>query len=291
LAPVENAIGTWKSLVSARLAYRRLSDLLGAAPWQRKAMALPAPEGELMVDRVVFVPPGAEEPTIRGISFGLAAGDVLGIIGPSAAGKSTLARLIAGTWTPSAGKVRLDGADIAVWHDAGGSKHIGYLPQDIELFGGTVRDNIARLADAEPEEVIRAAKLVGLHEAIMRLPRGYDSEIGEAGLKLSGGQRQRIGLARALFGRPRLVVLDEPNASLDSEGEEALHRAIAELKEMGTTVVMVAHRPSILGLADKLLVLRNGMIDAFGSRADVIGKLNAAASVRQAAVPLQKQSA
>lgn len=291
LAPVENAIATWKSLVSARLAHRRLNELLGAAPWQRTGMALPPPEGELFIDRVVFMPPGGDEPTIRGFSFGLNPGEVLGVIGPSAAGKSTLARLIAGTWTPTSGKVRLDGADIAVWHDAGGSRHIGYLPQDIELFAGTVRENIARLADADPDEVIRAAKLVGLHEAIMSLPRGYDSEIGEAGLKLSGGQRQRIGLARALFGRPRLVILDEPNASLDQEGEEALHRAIAQLKTMGTTVVMIAHRPSILGLADKLLVLRNGMIDAFGSRAEIIGKLNAAAAARRPAVPLQKQSA
>ncbi|HET7595108.1 MAG TPA: ATP-binding cassette domain-containing protein, partial [Stellaceae bacterium] len=244
------------------------------------------------VERLVFVPPGGEEPTLRGVSFDLAPGEVLGIIGPSAAGKSTLARLIAGTWTPTAGKVRLDGADIGVWHDSGGSEHIGYLPQDIELFAGTVRDNIARLGDANPTAVIEAAKLVGLHELIMRLPRGYNSEIGEAGLRLSGGQRQRIGLARAVFGRPRLVVLDEPNASLDHEGEEALHQAIARLKEAGTTVVMIAHRPSVLGLADKLLVLRNGSVEAYGSRAEVIAKLNAPGMNRRnaaAAVPMQKQ--
>jgi len=235
------------------------------------------------------VPPGADEPTLRGVSFELAPGEVLGIIGPSAAGKSTLARLIAGTWTPTAGKVRLDGADIAIWHDSGGSHHVGYLPQDIELFAGTVRDNIARLGDAGPAAVIEAAKLVGLHEAIMRLPRGYNSEIGEAGLRLSGGQRQRIGLARAIFGRPRLVVLDEPNASLDHEGEEALHQAIARLKETGTTICMIAHRPSVLGLADKLLVLRNGAVDAYGTRADVIAKLNAVNTARPAAVALHKQ--
>jgi PrtD family type I secretion system ABC transporter len=288
LAPVENAIGTWRSLVAARLAHRRLDELVAALPDEGKGMELPRPLGELAVERLVFVPPGGEEPTLRGVSFDLAPGEVLGIIGPSAAGKSTLARLIAGTWTPTAGKVRLDGADIGVWHDSGGSQHIGYLPQDIELFAGTVRDNIARLGDANPTAVIEAAKLVGLHELIMRLPRGYNSEIGEAGLRLSGGQRQRIGLARAVFGKPRLVVLDEPNASLDHEGEEALHHAIARLKETGTTVVMIAHRPSVLGLADKLLVLRNGAVDAYGSRAEVIAKLNAPAANR-AAVPMQKQ--
>ncbi|MGO8916363.1 MAG: type I secretion system permease/ATPase [Stellaceae bacterium] len=285
LAPVESAIGTWKSLVAARLARRRLGDLVDALPDEEPGMELPRPAGELVVERLVFVPPGGDEPTLRGVSFDLAPGEVLGIIGPSAAGKSTLARLIAGTWTPTAGKVRLDGADIAVWHDSQGSHHIGYLPQGIELFSGSVRDNIARLGEAGPAAIIEAAKLVGLHESIMRLPRGYNSEIGDAGLKLSGGQRQRIGLARAVFGRPRLVVLDEPNASLDHEGEEALHYAIATLKEMGTTIVMIAHRPSVLGLADKLLVLRNGAVEAYGSRAEVIAKLNAG---RPKAVPMHK---
>jgi PrtD family type I secretion system ABC transporter len=288
LSPVENAISTWKSLVTARLARRRLNDLLTALPMEEPGMELPRPVGELVVERLVFVPPGADEPTLRGVSFEMKPGEVLGIIGPSAAGKSTLARLIAGTWTPTAGKVRLDGAEINVWHDSGGSHHVGYLPQDIELFAGTVRDNIARLGNAGPAAVIEAAKLVGLHEAIMRLPKGYNSEIGEAGLRLSGGQRQRIGLARAIFGHPRLVVLDEPNASLDHEGEEALHHAIARLKEMGTTIVMIAHRPSVLGLADKLLVLRNGLVEAYGSRADVIGRLNAVNAKGQAAVPLHK---
>jgi ATP-binding cassette, subfamily C, type I secretion system permease/ATPase len=286
LAPVENAIGTWKSLVAARLARRRLAELVAAVPEGEAGMELPRPQGELVVERVVFMPPGGDEPTLRGVSLELAPGEVLGVIGPSAAGKSTLARLIAGTWTPTAGKVRLDGADISVWHDSNGSHHVGYLPQDIELFAGTVRDNIARLGEASPSTIIEAAKLVGLHEAIMRLPRGYNSEIGEAGLKLSGGQRQRIALARAIFGKPRLVVLDEPNASLDHEGEEALHKAIAKLKEMGTTIVMIAHRPSILGLADKLLVLRNGMVDAYGSRTEVIAKLNQAN--RQVAVPMNR---
>jgi PrtD family type I secretion system ABC transporter len=285
LVPVESAIGTWKSLVSARIARHRLDELVSALPDEEPGMELPRPSGSLVVERVVFVPPGTDEPTLRGVSFDLSPGEVLGIIGPSAAGKSTLARLIAGSWTPTAGKVRLDGADIAVWHDSEGSHHIGYLPQDIELFAGTVRENIARLGEAGPAAIIEAAQLVGLHDAIMRLPRGYNSEIGEAGLKLSGGQRQRIALARAVFGRPRLVVLDEPNASLDQEGEEALHNAIAKLKHMGTTIVMIAHRPSVLGLADKLLVLRHGQVEAYGSRADIIAKLNVG---RPAAVPMHK---
>ncbi len=285
LAPVETAIGTWKSLVAARLARRRLGELVDVLPDEEPGMELPRPQGELVVERLVFVPPGGDEPTLRGVSFELTPGEVLGIIGPSAAGKSTLARLIAGTWTPTAGKVRLDGADISVWHESRGSHHIGYLPQDIELFSGSVRDNIARLGEAGPAAVIEAAKLVGLHESIMRLPRGYNSEIGDAGIKISGGQRQRIALARAVFGRPRLVVLDEPNASLDHEGEEALHNALAALKEMGTTIVMIAHRPSVLGLADKLLVLRHGSVEAYGSRAEVIAKLNAG---RPRAVPMHK---
>jgi ABC-type protease/lipase transport system fused ATPase/permease subunit len=232
-------------------------------------------------------------PTLREVSFALAAGEVLGIVGPSAAGKSTLARLITGTWSPAAGHVRLDGAEIAVWHDSGGSRHIGYLPQDIELFAGTVRDNIARFQNADPAAIIDAAKLVGVHETIMHLPRGYDSEIGEGGIKLSGGQRQRIGLARAVFGQPRLVILDEPNSSLDHEGEAALHQAIAHLKGAGTTVLVITHRGSVLSLADKLLVLRQGAIQAYGGRTDVIAALNAATpSVARGDTSLpQRQSA
>jgi ABC-type protease/lipase transport system fused ATPase/permease subunit len=217
---------------------------------------------------------------LRGVSFMLAPGEVLGVIGPSAAGKSTLARLIAGSWLPTAGNVRLDGANISVWLDSGGSRHLGYLPQDIELFSGSFRDNIGRLGEAEPDAVIEAAKLAGMHEQIMRMPAGYDSEIGDAGVRLSGGQRQRIGLARALFGNPRLVVLDEPNASLDADGEEGLLQTIAYLKALGTTIVIIAHRSNVLALADKLLVLRNGTIDLFGDCREVIAKLNSAAAAR-----------
>lgn len=278
MAPVENAIGTWKSLVGARLAYRRLNDLLAATTGPGPGMTMARPEGALQVERVSYVPPGAEAPILRGVSFDLPAGEVLGIVGPSAAGKSTLARLIVGAAQPTAGNVRLDGADIGVWLNSGGFRDLGYLPQDIGLFSGTVGENIGRLGEADPDAVIEAASLVGLHEAIMRLPRGYDSDIGESGLKLSGGQRQRVGLARAMFGMPRLVVLDEPNASLDHEGEEALVRAIAHLKAQGRTVIVIAHRPSVLGLADRILVLRNGMAEAFGSRAEIFARLNPAAA-------------
>jgi len=277
LAPVENAVGTWKSVIGARAAYARLKDFAVAAAVPPPAMALPPPEGTLGVEQVTYRPPGADAPTLRGVSFALAPGEILGVLGASAAGKTTLARLIAGTLDPTAGVVRLDGADIRLWHAAGGGRHLGYLPQDIELFPGSVRANIARLGDADPESVIAAATLVGLHETIMRLPQGYDTDIGEGRLKLSGGQRQRVGLARALFGDPRLIVLDEPNSSLDHEGELALLHAVAAIKARGATVVIITHRPSVLSLADKLLILRNGAMEAYGARAEVFDKLNVAA--------------
>ncbi len=274
LAPVDNAISTWRSVISARLAYRNLQQLLERAPAVSKGMALPEPRGSMAVERLVYAPPGAETPTLRGISFSLRAGEVLGLVGPSAAGKSTLARCLTGAWSPVSGHVRMDGADIAAWHAAGAGDHIGYLPQDVELFAGTIRDNIARLHDADPAAVVEAAKLVGLHEAIMRLPNCYDTDIGESGVKLSGGQCQRLGLARALFGEPKLVVLDEPNSSLDSEGELALIEAIARLKARGATVIIIAHRPSILQHADKILMLRGGMVESFGPRSEIMPTLS-----------------
>ncbi|HET8727275.1 MAG TPA: type I secretion system permease/ATPase [Alphaproteobacteria bacterium] len=270
LAPVEQAIGAWKSLVSARTSYDRLQSLLQATPEKPAAMRLPEPRGDLAVEKLVFVPPRGTKPVLKQVSFELPAGQSMGIIGPSAAGKSTLCRLLVGTWPPSAGNVRLDSADVHSWDREDFGRHVGYLPQDVELFAGTVKDNIARMGEATDEDVVAAARLANVHELILNLPDGYETEIGDQGAVLSGGQRQRIGLARALFGNPKLLVLDEPNANLDSEGEAALTRTIAALKERGTTIVMVAHRPSILAHIDKLLVLRDGMVEMFGARDQVL---------------------
>ena len=273
LAPVESSIATWRSLVGARAAYRRLVELLRAAPAPREGMSLPRPKGVVTIEQLTYAPPNTNKPILRGVTLRFGPGEIIGIAGPSAAGKSTLARLIAGALQPSTGQVRLDGAEIGLWLASGGHRYLGYLPQEADLFGGSVRDNIARLGTADAEEVIAAATLAGLHEMIMTLPQGYDTEIGEAGVRLSGGQRQRIALARALFGDPRLVVLDEPDAGLDHEGELALVAALAALKEKGTTIVLVSHRPSILSHADKLAVMRRGVVELFGPREEVLGRL------------------
>jgi ABC-type protease/lipase transport system fused ATPase/permease subunit len=227
----------------------------------------------LQVERVVFALKNSEKPILRGVSFALEPGEALGLIGPSASGKSTLARLVVGVWKPVSGVVRLDGADVAAWPREALGPHIGYLPQDVELFGGTVAENIARLGEPDAAEVIRAAQRAHVHELVLRLPKGYDTEIGEAGQALSPGQRQRIALARALYGRPRLVVLDEPNADLDHEGEEALARTLQLLKEDGVTLVVVAHRPSLLRGVDKMLVLREGAVERFGARDEVMARV------------------
>lgn len=243
------------------------------------------PRGRLEVEQLVFRLPHADQAILRGVSFSLAPGEALGLIGPSASGKSTLVRLAIGLWKPSSGAVRLDGSDVAAWPRERLGPHLGYLPQDVELFSGTVAENIARLAEPDAAEVIRAARRAHVHELILRLPKGYDTDIGEGGQTLSPGQRQRIGLARALYGRPRLVVLDEPNANLDHEGDAALLRALQTLKEEGVTVIIVAHRPSLLRGVDKLLVLREGAVDMWGSRADVLARLTrpARAATREVA--------
>jgi PrtD family type I secretion system ABC transporter len=277
LAPVETLVGSWRNLVEARGAWRRLTELLAANPAQPAGTDLPAPRGAVEAEGVVFAFPGAERPTLRGVSLRLAPGESLGIIGPSASGKSTLVRLLAGVWKPSAGTVRLDGADVAAWPRERLGPWLGYLPQDVELFAGTVAENIARLAEPDAAEVIRAAKSAEVHELVLKLPKGYDTELGEAAQTLSPGQRQRIALARALYGSPRFVLLDEPNASLDHEGEEALTRALQRLKEQSTTVIVVAHRPSLLRGADKLLVLREGAVEMFGPRAEIMLRLTRAA--------------
>lgn len=240
-------------------------------------MPLPTPVGRLTVEGLAFVYPGASEPVLRGIDFALEPGEVLGLIGPTAVGKTTLARLAVGNLRPRAGHVRLDTADVAQWDPVDLGRHIGYLPQDVELFGGTVRENIARMGDGDAEAVITAAHLAGVHEIVLGLPSAYETDIGEGGAVLSGGQRQRIGLARAVFGNPRFIVLDEPNANLDHAGEEALLGAVAKLKAEGVTMIIIAHRPSILQHVDKILVLRNGAMQLFGARDEVLAKLTSPA--------------
>lgn len=277
LAPIELLIGTWRSFVSARGAYQRLGTLLDRFPARREAMSLPPPNGTMQIEGLVAIPPGGQTPVLKGIGFSVAAGEVVGIIGPSGSGKSTLARLLVGVWAPTNGKVRLDGADVFLWDKTELGPWIGYLPQDVELFDGSIAENIARFGEINPDQVVSAAQRAGVHELILRFPLGYDTPIGPGGGVLSGGQRQRIGLARALYGDPSLIVLDEPNSNLDDAGEAALVQAVLDLKRRGKTVLLISHRTSIISAVDKLLVLRDGMIQAFGPRDQVIQSLQQAA--------------
>ena len=276
LAPLVQVVSQWQTVVNARDAWARLDGLLAAVPARPPGMALPAPRGALQVEQLVAGAPGSPAPILRGVQFVLAPGEVLAVVGPSAAGKTTLARLLVGLWPAQGGKVRLDGADIHTWNKAELGAHLGYLPQGVELFEGTLAENIARFAEVEPAKVEAAARAVGLHEFILSLPLGYDSPVGPEGARLSGGQRQRVGLARALYGDPVFVVLDEPNSSLDEEGDAALARAIQESKARGTTFVVMTHRTSVLAVADKMLVLRDGMQQAFGPRDEVLAALHQA---------------
>ena len=273
LAPVEQLVSGWRGLVEARAAWKRLTKLLDERPVEVERTALPAPRGQLSVEKVVFGIRGVERPIIRGVSFSIEAGETLGIVGPSASGKSSLARLIVGVWRAHAGVVRLDGADIALWPRDDLGPYIGYVPQDVELFAGTISENIARMGELDAEQVIRAAQRAHVHELILRLPKGYDTALGDAAAALSHGQRQRIALARAVYGDPRLVVLDEPNANLDLEGDQALRATLHALKQEGITVVVVAHHPSLLATADKVLVLRDGTQDAFGPREEILPRV------------------
>ena len=277
LAPVEMAIGTWKQFVSARTSFARLSRLLSEFRGVEKGMSLPPPKGEYRLENVVAGAPGSQQAILRGVSFLLPAGRVLGVIGPSGSGKSTLARLLVGVWPAANGKVRLDGADVHAWNKEELDPHLGYLPQDVELFEGTVAENIGRFGEIDAEAVVEAAQRAGVHDMILRLPNGYDTPIGTGGSVLSGGQRQRVGLARALYGDPAVVVLDEPNSNLDDVGEAALLNAISQLKTDGKTVVLITHRPSVLSVVDFLLVLRDGAVQAYGPRNEVLAALNQAA--------------
>lgn len=273
LAPLEQWITVSRQLNGVKLAYGRLVELLDANPRRSVGMSLPVPAGRILVEHVVAAPPRVGKAVLQGVSFALEPGDALGIVGPSGCGKSTLARVLVGIWPAASGKVRLDGADIYQWEKEELGPHIGYLPQDIALFGGTISENIARYGDVAPEKVIRAAQLAGVHELVLRLPRGYDTEIGEAGSALSGGQRQRIALARALYGDPALVVLDEPNSNLDDAGEHALAQAILLLRGTGKTVVLITHRPNVLGTTNKILMLTDGRVHLFGPREQVIQRI------------------
>ncbi|MCG8490143.1 MAG: type I secretion system permease/ATPase, partial [Sneathiellales bacterium] len=256
LAPVQGAIGSWKGFVLARSAFSRLKEFLNGLEETKLQSRLPDPKGVISVERAVAAAPDSKLPVLKGISFTIAQGESVGIIGPSASGKSTLARLLVGLWTPTSGQVRLDGVEIAKWDPEELGPHIGYLPQDVELFEGSVFENISRFTEGDPEAVIQAAQKAGVHQLILGLEQGYDTNIGPNGCVLSGGQRQRIGLARALYGNPSLVVLDEPNSNLDAEGEEALRQALLGLKKEQVTTVVIAHRPSVINVVDKVLILK-----------------------------------
>ncbi|MBM1202550.1 MULTISPECIES: type I secretion system permease/ATPase [Pseudomonas] len=282
LAPIDLIIGSWKGFIAARSQYARLNAILAKQQAQPERMRLPAPKGDVQVENLSVAAPGSNIPIIKNISFSVPAGCVVGIIGPSAAGKSTLARALLGIWAPLHGVVRLDGADISAWdkHDLG--PHIGYLPQDIELFEGSVSDNIARFALVDPEQVILAATTAGVHDMILLLPDGYDTVIGGDGVVLSGGQRQRIGLARALYGSPRLIILDEPNSNLDEVGDRALIAALHNIRLSGATLFVITHRTNIVSQLDRLMVMSNGGISLFGPRELVLNELNAQQTPKQA---------
>lgn len=283
LAPIDMLVGTWKAFSLARAQYRRLGELLQAIPAQQDTMSLPAPQGELSVEQVAVVPPGSKNVVVNGVTFKLSPGEAVGIVGPSASGKSTLARAILGIWPAYAGKVRLDGADIASWKRAELGPHIGYLPQDIELFDGTIADNICRFREADSDKIVEAAKMAGVHEMILRLPQGYDTIIGGAGGMLSGGQRQRIGLARAVYDNPKLMVLDEPNSNLDDQGEKELVEALRRIKAQGCTIVVITHRTMVLQCVDKILVMKDGSAINFGPKDQVLASLMAPAAVPKSA--------
>jgi len=273
LSPIVQVIGAWKQVVAAREAYSRINTLLNNVTLREPGMPLPAPKGHLFVEGVVAGAPGAPAAILRGVTFGVTPGTVVGLIGPSASGKSTLARLLVGVWPTTSGKVRLDGVDIYPWNKAELGPHLGYLPQEVELFDGALTENIARFGEVDMSKVEAAARTVGIHDMIMSLPDGYQTNIGDDGCRLSGGQRQRIGLARAIYDNPRFIVLDEPNSSLDEAGERSLVQMLLTLKAQGSTIIVITHRTSVLVAVDNLLLLTEGQVKAYGPRDEVLAAL------------------
>jgi ATP-binding cassette subfamily C protein len=274
LAPVDLAIANWRGFVSARQGWKRLTDLLALLPAQTAPMPLQPPAKSLIVEGVAVTPPGSEKVVVQDASLSLQAGNGLGIIGPSGSGKSSLARMLVGVWRPARGRIRLDGAALEQWSPEALGKHIGYLPQDVELLAGTVAQNIGRfLVPQDAKAVIAAASAAGVHDMIVGLPDGYETQVGESGSALSAGQAQRVALARALYGDPFLIVLDEPNSNLDAEGDEALSRAITSVRARGGIVVVVAHRPSAIAGVDLLLMMNQGRVQAFGPKDEVLARV------------------
>jgi ATP-binding cassette subfamily C exporter for protease/lipase len=287
LAPLAQLVSQWSAVVNVRAGWDRLEGLLAQVPPKSRNMSLPVPKGFVSVECLMAGAPGHPAAIVRGVQFALSPGEVLAVVGPSASGKTTLARLLVGLWPAMSGKVRLDGADIHTWDKSEVGPYLGYLPQGVELLEGTLAENIARFGDVDMAQVEAAARLVGLHDLIMSLPQGYNSPIGRDGANLSGGQRQRVGLARALYGKPVFVVLDEPNSSLDEAGDVALANAIASLKQLGTTFVVMTHRTSVLGVADKMLLMRDGAQQAFGPRDEVLAALQKARQPQVQAPPAE----
>lgn len=291
LAPVEQLVANWKQIITGRAAFERLSGLLNVHPSRAYGMSLQPPTGAIRFDGVSTAAPGSNKAILKGISFQIQAGECVAVIGPSGSGKSTLARLLVGVWPALAGTVRLDGADLHQWSKDELGPYLGYLPQDIELFDGTVAENIARFGKVDPEKVINAAKQAGMHETILNLPNGYDTPLGIGGNMLSGGQKQRIGLARALFDNPVLLVLDEPNSNLDEQGEQALLETIRTLHANQQTTILITHKMSSLSVVQKIMVLSDGQLKAFGPRDDVLAALRAHASATNSNTAITKQSA
>ena len=274
LAPVEMGVSQWRSFVFTRNAYRRLSEIMGSNDIPDPPMPLPELIGEVTIDKLIVIPPGAETPVLMNISLSVTPGTALGLIGPSGSGKSSLARALVGVWRPHAGSIRYDGAELTQWDPEQLGPYLGYMPQDVELFSGTVADNISRFQQADSTTVVEAALKAGVHELILEFPDGYNTQLGENGYALSGGQRQRIALARALYGKPKVLILDEPNANLDTEGEQALAEALTKAKKSGQAIVVISHRASLLSIVDNVAVLKDGVLLRFGERDTVLAELN-----------------